>query len=200
METVSLNINLGGCKGWKNVAEDIRSRWLTLDRCKSAGVKHDLNSSSPLPFTDGAVGAYYASHIFEHIKMERMSFVLAELHRTLEQGGLLRVVVPDVEVGIHLYRGRSQSGGLFAVGLPSAPDWYPPTALGRLTAWWYTPDIGTRSGHHQVFDYATLQWWLQTAGFDKIRRRAYGHCSEVFRGMDFVRYKNWCLFVEAMKL
>lgn len=59
-------------------------------------VVHDL--SKGLPFDNDSVDVVYHSHMLEHInRMDARAF-LKENYRVLKPGGILRVVVPDMEI------------------------------------------------------------------------------------------------------
>ncbi len=48
-----------------------------------------------LPLADGSVQAIYANQVLEHFTLENGAAILAECHRVLQPGGVLRVIVPD---------------------------------------------------------------------------------------------------------
>jgi SAM-dependent methyltransferase len=50
-----------------------------------------------LPFRDGDTDACYASHVLEHLTSAAAGQLLAECHRVLRPGGIIRLVVPDLE-------------------------------------------------------------------------------------------------------
>lgn len=52
-------------------------------------------AAGPLPLPDGSVDGVVSDHTFEHIKYEHWPRLLAEFHRVLKVGALLRVAVPD---------------------------------------------------------------------------------------------------------
>lgn len=56
-----------------------------------------------LPFADGSVAAAYCSHFVEHLYLEEARTFLAEVFATLQPGGTLRVVVPDVGLLLRAY-------------------------------------------------------------------------------------------------
>lgn len=56
---------------------------------------HDLTTG--LPFDDGRFDVVYHSHVLEHFSRPAGRRFLAECRRVLRPGGLLRVVVPDLE-------------------------------------------------------------------------------------------------------
>ena len=51
-----------------------------------------------LPFRDGEADACYASHVLEHLTSAVAGQLLAECHRVLRPGGIIRLVVPDLEI------------------------------------------------------------------------------------------------------
>jgi predicted SAM-dependent methyltransferase len=77
--------------------------WTNVD-FSAAGpgvLKHDLRK--PLPFPDGSCAVVYHSHLLEHFSRPLAPRFLKECHRLLEPGGILRVVVPDLETIARLY-------------------------------------------------------------------------------------------------
>ncbi len=57
---------------------------------------HDL--LQPLPFADRSFDFVYHSHVLEHFRRDDAAPFLAECLRVLRRGGVLRVVVPDLEM------------------------------------------------------------------------------------------------------
>lgn len=77
--------------------------WLNLD-LKSTGpdvVEHDITKG--IPCATDSITAVYHSHVLEHLKPEQGVELLKECYRVLEPGGILRVVVPDLERIAYLY-------------------------------------------------------------------------------------------------
>jgi SAM-dependent methyltransferase len=77
--------------------------WVNIDRdAKGPGIRrYDL--AARLPFEDGTFPLVYSSHVLEHFtKLEGEGF-LKEAIRVLQPGGVLRVVVPDLERIANLY-------------------------------------------------------------------------------------------------
>jgi predicted SAM-dependent methyltransferase len=56
---------------------------------------HDLRTG--IPEADGSIDAVYSSHVLEHLTPEEAIPFLAEQRRVLKPGGVLRIVVPDLE-------------------------------------------------------------------------------------------------------
>jgi len=69
---------------------------------------HDIRKA--LPFPDSSVAAIYASHVFEHLYREEAQRLVRESWRVLAAGGVLRVVVPDLEAIVREYMGERPFG------------------------------------------------------------------------------------------
>jgi len=78
-------------------------RWVNLDLSSrdASVVQYDINDG--IPFADGSFDAVYHSHVFEHLKPEQGERLLQECFRVLAPGGVLRIVVPDLEKIAQLY-------------------------------------------------------------------------------------------------
>jgi len=89
-------LNLG-CGSQVNLA------WTNVDIMpRHPGViNHDLNKR--LPFADASFEAVYHSHVLEHLTKEQGKSFVEECYRVLKPGGILRVVVPDLETIAKLY-------------------------------------------------------------------------------------------------
>lgn len=57
-------------------------------------IAHDLRKG--IPFPDRSVDAVYLSHVLEHIDRDQAAGLLSECRRVLVQGGIIRIVVPDL--------------------------------------------------------------------------------------------------------
>jgi predicted SAM-dependent methyltransferase len=89
-----LNLGCGACfhPDWVNV--DFAPRDHNV-------IRHDLRR--PLPFADANFEVVYHSHVLEHFSRAFAPVFLKECHRVLKPGGIVRVVVPDLETMIRLY-------------------------------------------------------------------------------------------------
>src|SRR5437764_12318320 len=56
-----------------------------------------------LPLPDGSCAGLYGSHVLEHLALADLRAALANCHRLLRPGGVLRVVVPDLENCVRIY-------------------------------------------------------------------------------------------------
>ena len=64
---------------------------------------HDLRR--PLPFAHESAEAIYASHLLEHLYYDEAHRLLKECYRVLRAGGVLRLVVPDLQSVLDEYSG-----------------------------------------------------------------------------------------------
>ena len=74
-----------------------REDWENIDFVShSKNVRqHDLTTG--LPYPDFSFDVVYSSHVIEHLTLPQLRDFLAECHRVLKPGGILRLVFPDLE-------------------------------------------------------------------------------------------------------
>ena len=71
--------------------------WVNIDfHSHHPGVRR-VNLLRRLPFADNSFDVVYSSHVLEHFSRDTAASLLRECHRILKPGGILRVVVPDLE-------------------------------------------------------------------------------------------------------
>ncbi len=93
-----LMVNIGGGiflrPHWKVM--DYRSPFYPFSR---AYIDYDIDlfTKPRFPFADGTVRFFYSSHTLEHIPQEFCPNILAEIHRSLEPGGAVRLTMPDYD-------------------------------------------------------------------------------------------------------
>jgi predicted SAM-dependent methyltransferase len=91
----------------------VHAAWDNYDLVPAAVGVGKIDLLRPLPFPAACYDAMYCSHVLEHIPRQCVPSVLGEFRRTLREGGILRIVVPDLEVIAELYLRelRSALGG-----------------------------------------------------------------------------------------
>jgi predicted SAM-dependent methyltransferase len=84
-----INIGCGNKyhKDWVNI---------DIDSASTDVIRYDIRKG--LPFPDNSFDAAYSSHILEHLTPEEGLNFLSEQNRILKKGGIIRVVVPDLEI------------------------------------------------------------------------------------------------------
>jgi predicted SAM-dependent methyltransferase len=71
--------------------------WINLDITSSSPYirPHDIRWG--LPFANAEIDVCYGSHVLEHLTPDQAQKMLADCSRVLKPGGILRIVVPDLE-------------------------------------------------------------------------------------------------------
>lgn len=71
--------------------------WVNVDFSATAPgvIAHNLNSG--IPFPEQNFDVVYHSHVLEHFSREQGAFFMRECFRVLKPGGIVRVLVPDLE-------------------------------------------------------------------------------------------------------
>ncbi len=81
-------------------------RWLNVDLVPAAPEVQQIDAQHGLPFPTASFAAVYHSHVLEHLDPAAGLELLRECHRILKPGGILRVVVPDLETIARCYLAR----------------------------------------------------------------------------------------------
>ena len=72
-------------------------QWLNLDYTPLGPAVRQADLLGPLPVADASLQLVYSSHFIEHVPRTHIAGLLRECHRVLQPGGLLRLVVPDMQ-------------------------------------------------------------------------------------------------------
>lgn len=160
--------------------------WTCVDILPGADIICDIQKQQ-LPFDEGAASAIYCSHVLEHLWSWNYLFTMKEFYRVLEPDGKLRIVVPDMDIGI---------------------DWYlkhlnKKRALPAFMRWWFDPTIDDKGevhfGHVGGFNYSSLVALIEESGFRNVKRSEYNPKSGVFVGCDNPELELTSLYIEAIK-
>ena len=82
--------------------EHFSPEWNNIDLVFMRDVMyHDIRK--PLPYSDVCLDAVYASHVLEHLRPDDGLRLLKEFYRVLKPEGIVRMVVPDLEIICHEY-------------------------------------------------------------------------------------------------
>jgi predicted SAM-dependent methyltransferase len=73
------------------------SDWVNVDYWGNGTevIHHNLNNG--IPFPNAKFEVVYHSHLLEHFSKKKAEFFLEECYRVLKTGGVIRIVVPDLE-------------------------------------------------------------------------------------------------------
>lgn len=79
------------------------SSWINIDLVSQNPLvrQHDLITG--IPYDDDSCSAIYHSHLLEHLSIDQGAALMRECFRVLQPGGILRVVVPDLQCIAELY-------------------------------------------------------------------------------------------------
>lgn len=71
--------------------------WINLDMNPSDPCVRMCDLTKGIPFSDESFEVVYHSHVLEHFPKDKAFGFMQECHRILGRGGVIRVVVPDLE-------------------------------------------------------------------------------------------------------
>jgi predicted SAM-dependent methyltransferase len=81
----------------------LHADWVNADIAARAPGVIAIDLRRELPFPAASFEAVYCSHVLEHLSKGDGAELLGRLHRILRPGGVLRVVVPDLEAMVREY-------------------------------------------------------------------------------------------------
>ncbi len=138
-------------------------------------VHHDMTYGIPLP--DESVDYVFSSHFLEHLTKAGGEQLMTETLRVLRPGGVVRILVPDLEQAIAAYgEGRKEE------------------ALEGIFEGW---ELGDYARHRYMYDYDLLAGMLERVGFTGVRRRQARE--GLVPDLDVLDRRENSLFVEAAR-
>jgi predicted SAM-dependent methyltransferase len=156
-----------------------------------------LDLERRLPFADRSFAFVFGEHVIEHLSPPRADNLLAELHRILRPGGVLRLTTPDLRKIVALYEDRNPvveraEYAEFFRGLSSKPYDRPARILNDYLRLW---------GHRHIYDEQDLTVCLTAAGFaDVVRNEPGDSAFAALRGVERHGSADWVNRAEAMCL
>ena len=93
-----LNIACGS-----RISPDTTHTWENIDFSPLDNRVKKVNLLKRLPFSDNSFDVAYSSHFLEHLSKDNAIRFLSEVKRVLKVGGIVRIVVPDLENAINEY-------------------------------------------------------------------------------------------------
>lgn len=181
-----LNVD-GSWNAWFSHHENMRRALETLGFINTANrgaqwnvkpIVHDLGK--PLPFRDNTFTAVYASHVLEHLYLVEAQQLLSECNRVAKPGGVVRIVVPDLNSMVREYVQGKNGGSDSCSKKTSAAD-HLNERLGfrgaarpagnpifKFYAIW--KDFHS---HKWMYDSESLRCYMERAGLSAVRERGY---------------------------
>lgn len=182
------------------------------------------NLRKGIPFVDSTFDVLYHSHFLEHLERSAAAKFLRECHRVLKPGGVLRVVVPDLEL---LAKAYLESLRQLDEGVPTAERAHSSAIYELFDQMVRTEVTGTteqkgwnalverlirRSAadagelHRWMYDRYSLDQLLESVGFSSVRQQdastsqiANWESFHLDTNDDGTPYKLLSLYLEAMK-
>jgi predicted SAM-dependent methyltransferase len=71
--------------------------WLNYDLNPQSELVTQIDLLKPLPFESNQIEVLYASHVLEHLPRSQAPIFLSQCATVLKKGGIVRIVVPDLE-------------------------------------------------------------------------------------------------------
>lgn len=138
-----------------------------------------MNLNKKWNFKDKSVDIVYASHLFEHLSLKTADLFLKESKRCLKDGGIIRIVVPDLYKICKAYINEYESN------LDSDPTKFIMWAINMNREGQYGSNIslfkkiiyeiqGYPHQHKFMYDEKSLTIKLRTYGFNNIISQEYG--------------------------
>jgi len=125
-----------------------------------------------LPFPDASVAFAFMAHTLEHFYYQEALQIAKDIRRVLQPGGVLRVVVPDIEKCLRAY---VENDAEFFESRDKTWTWWPECST-RLESFLSYAGVGSWFGfrsHKYGYDYETLRHLLLDAGFGAVERSEY---------------------------
>lgn len=197
-EIVGINVGCGTspCElaGWENVDKAVNARIRSVpglrpllgavgllpganDRWPKRLKVHDIRKG--LPYRESSLFYIYSSHCFEHLYLNQAIEFLRDCFRVLKPGGVLRLVIPDLELycreymesvnGNHRDRQEEFPADFFVRRLLMVRDAAPRGIVDR----WFKPVLGKHTIHCWAYDWESLSARFAEAGFSNVKRLSY---------------------------
>jgi len=134
---------------------------------------HDLRQ--PLPFKDNSSEIIYFSHVLEHLYLDEAQKLLNECLRVLKTKGIIRIVVPDLEVLVQQYLLEKKKKEILAAD--HLNESLILRAKTKSTGNWFYRQYNKSTDFHShkwMYDAESLAFYLKKAGFSKIKSKLFG--------------------------
>ena len=177
-----------------------KSGWENVDIFKFPGVNCIYDCRKGLPFPDGSVRCIFTEHFFEHIDyLEEAPLFLSDCYRVLQPGGVIRIIVPDVEKYMRAYCADGWEELIHV--RPLRPGHIDVHFGSRFNTKMEVLNMVFRQyfEHKYAYDFPTLEFALRRSGFDDVQKKAF--CKSLLPELciDNPDRGSESLYVEAVK-
>lgn len=169
------------------IRKDLGARWNVRP------LVHDL--TKPLPFEANSVSAIYGSHVLEHLYLREAQTLLQDCLRVLKPGGVIRMVVPDLQTMVAQYFESKSRSGDYSNQATSPADFLnerlgfrnPVRPQGNFVFKLYSNWKDFHS-HKYMYDSESLVRYIAVAGFVDVEEK--GYCESDIPGIGEVERED----------
>ena len=129
-----------------------------------------------LPITSESCDAIYCSHVLEHLALDEFRIALRNTYSYLKPNGYFRLVVPDLKQLVRQYLNSNDpcASHRFLKASRLGRETYKLSPIQKVI------ETFGRSGKHLwMWDFESMSFELEGAGFNNIRLAAIGDCPEI---------------------
>lgn len=183
---IDLSVNIGAGPFGK-------SGWVNVDMFKFKNVDLVYDCRKKLPFNNSSVARIRCEHVFEHLdKQDESPEFLKECYRCLKAGGVLRIVVPDMEKFVRTYvTGTNEAWKKIGFDLSAGFFETPMDILNHTFR---------QNGEHKYgYDFETLFKLVEKSGFKRIEKMEWGKSADPLLEDDLENHRPYSLYVDCIK-
>jgi hypothetical protein len=149
-----------------------------------------------LPIPQSSCSLLYCSHVLEHLTFEDMHTALENSYKVLREGGVFRLVVPDLRAlsSAYMQDQRSDAANIFMRNSGLGKEANHRGVVGKLR------DLFGNSQHLWLWDEPSLRIALEKVGFSQVRLANFhdSHFPE-FKALEQADRWAGCLGIECIK-
>jgi predicted SAM-dependent methyltransferase len=177
--------------------QNVHEEFINVDYLWHPGVDVCWDIGHSIPFRSASMKGIFTEHCLEHFSLPVAFEILKECRRLLDQGGVLRIVVPDIELYLDLYHRQNRGDGsaLFPFQKSeSFNDMFSPIlSVNRV----FYQDRDSPFGHRCMYDFQLLKLLLGRLGFDSVRKVTFREGRDPTLLIDSESRQSESLYVEA---
>ena len=164
-----------------------------------------MNLNKRWVFADNSIDVVYASHLFEHLSLKSAALFMKEAYRCLKQGGVIRIVVPDLYKISKKYIEDYESGNgeasnfiMWAINMHREGQYGNPGLFKKMIL-----EIqGYPHQHKFMYDEKSMINLFKISGFNNIASLQYGISDliECIGEVEGTRESYLSIYIEAIKV
>lgn len=178
---------------------NVLEKWFNIDIAPFYSGVFFMDAAKPFPCASNVFDYIFSEHVIEHLTFNEGLFMLRECYRILKRGSKIRITTPDLELLAGLYN-KTKTGPQRQY-IKSVMDIWHKNNDPDLEGFVINNLFGLT--HKFIYDYQTIRYALESAGFvDLVYRQPGKSDEEEFRNIeahlnDYIKFET--LAVEARK-